>query len=69
MKICKFAQFYLDLEKDIIVELYKENDRLSYILRTPNHHTGNLISNLAKLCDLKLYKDVTELNGSFQFVL
>ena len=57
MKICRFAQFYLDLEKDIIVELYKENDRLSYILRTPNHHTGNLISNLAKLCDLKLYKD------------
>lgn len=61
MKINKFAQFYLDLEKDIIVELYKENDRLFYVLRTPNHHTGNLISNLAKLCDLKLSKDENDL--------
>lgn len=57
MKIKKFAEFYLDLEKDIIVELYKKDEKLFYVLRTPNHHTGNLISNLAKLCNLKLSKD------------
>ena len=57
MKERYFTEFYLDLEKDIIVELYKKDEKLFYILRTPNHHTGNLISNLAKLCDLKLYKD------------
>lgn len=38
-----FNKFYLDKEKDIIIELYKTNeDEISYILRTPNHHTGNL---------------------------
>ena len=52
-----FTQFYLDQEKDMIVELYKEQDRLFYILRTPNHTTGNLISNLAKMCDLKISFD------------
>ena len=52
-----FTQFYLDQEKDIIVELYKEQERLFYILRTPNHTTGNLISNLAKMCDLKISFD------------
>ena len=61
MKMNKLTEFYLDLEKDIIVELYKENDKLFYVLRTPNHHTGNLITNLAKLCDLKLYKDENDL--------
>lgn len=52
-----FTQFYLDQEKDMIVELYKEQDHLFYILRTPNHTTGNLISNLAKMCDLKISFD------------
>jgi adenosine deaminase len=54
MKKRKFGEFYLDLEKDMIVELYMEDGVISYVLRTPNHHTGNLISNLAKLCDLPL---------------
>ena len=49
-----FGRFYLDKEKDMIVDLYREGERLSYVLRTPNHHTGNLISNLAKLCALPL---------------
>lgn len=53
-----FNQFYLDKEKDIIVKLYKENeDELTYILETPNHKTGNLITNLAKICDLKTEKN------------
>ena len=52
-----FNKFYLDKEKDIIIELYKTNeDEISYILRTPNHHTGNLISNIAKLCNIKTVK-------------
>ena len=49
-----FNRFYLDKEKDIIVTLYKENeDELEYIIETPNHHTGNLITNLAKVCKVE----------------
>ena len=52
-----FGRFYLDREKDIIVDLRQENDILHYVLRTPNHNSGNLITNLAKLCDLPLDYD------------
>ena len=52
-----FQQFYLDREKDIAIELYLEGTRMFYIIRTPNHHTGNLITNLAKLCELKTSTD------------
>ena len=51
-------KFYLDKEKDIIVNLYKNNeDELTYILETPNHGTGNLITNLAKICNLETIKN------------
>ncbi len=53
----KFGMFYLDNEKDMIVELYQQSDRLFYVLRTPNHKTGNLITNLAKLCDKEISYD------------
>ena len=57
-----FNKFYLDKEKDIIIELYKTNeDEISYILRTPNHHTGNLITNIAKLCNIKTVKDANDM--------
>lgn len=52
-----FGRFYLDREKDIVVELFREGDELRYILRTPNHHTGNLITNLSRLCSLPLSRD------------
>lgn len=53
-----FNKFYLDKEKDIIVNLYKSgNDELTYILETPNHKTGNLITNLANLCNLETIKN------------
>ena len=52
-----FGHFYLDKEKDIIVDLYMEGDALSYVLRTPNHATGNLITNLARLCGLSISFD------------
>ena len=52
-----FGHFYLDKEKDLVVELFLEGDELHYVLRTPNHGTGNLITNLAALCDLKLQMD------------
>lgn len=53
-----FNQFYLDKEKDIIIKLYRENeDELIYILETPNHKTGNLITNLAKICGLETIKN------------
>ena len=44
-----FGQFYLDREKDIAVELTMDGERLYHVIRTPNHHTGNLITNLARL--------------------
>ena len=53
-----FDKFYLDREKDIIVNLYYENDdELTFIIETPNHKTGNLIKNLAKICGLKTIKN------------
>ena len=52
-----FQRFYLDREKDMAVELYMEGDRLFYVMRTPNHHTGNLITNLARLCGLETELD------------
>ena len=46
-------RFYLDKEKDIIVNLIKsKKDEITYILETPNHNTGNLITNLAKICNV-----------------
>ena len=52
-----FQQFYLDREKDIVVDLYLEGERLFHVIRTPNHHTGNLVTNLARLCDLETSLD------------
>lgn len=49
--------FFLDNEKDIIVNLYKDLDKLFYVLKTPNHSTGNLIRNLARTCNLPLKND------------
>ncbi|MBE5913124.1 MAG: adenosine deaminase [Pseudobutyrivibrio ruminis] len=49
--------FFLDNEKDIIVNLYKDLDRMYYVLTTPNHSTGNLIRNLSKTCNLPLSQD------------
>ena len=48
-----FQQFFLDREQDIVVDLYMEGDRMFHVIRTPNHHTGNLITNLARLCGLE----------------
>jgi len=52
-----FQRFYLDQEKDIVVDLYMEGERLFHVIRTPNHHTGNLIRNLARLCGLETVDD------------
>ena len=53
-----FDRIYLDKEKDIIVNLYRENeDELTYIIETPNHKTGNLITNLARICNLETEKN------------
>ena len=51
-----FGKFYLDKEKDIIVELDLTDGVMSYLLRTPYHAKGNLITNLANLCSLPLSK-------------
>ncbi len=53
-----YNKFYLDKEKDIIINLYRKNaDELEYILETPNHKTGNLITNLAKICNVQTIKN------------
>ena len=69
-KLNLFNKFYLDKEKDIIVNLYKTNeDEITYILETPNHNTGNLITNLAKICNvetIKNEKDMKIIKGKIQ---
>lgn len=51
-------KFYLDKEKDIIINLYKTKaDEITYVLETPHHNTGNLITNLAKLCGVETIKN------------
>ena len=52
-------KFYLDKEKDIVVKIYKTDkpNELDYIIETPNHHTGNLIINLAKIANLETAKN------------
>ncbi|MEE0866637.1 MAG: adenosine deaminase [Clostridia bacterium] len=58
MKSLFFNRFYLDKEKDIIVNLYKINeDEIRFVLETPNHNTGNLITNLAKICGVDTIKN------------
>ena len=57
-----FNKFYLDKEKDIIINLYKSNDEeIEYILETPNHNTGNLITNLAKVCNVSTVKNSNDM--------
>ena len=52
------SRFYLDKEKDIVVNLIEEKeDELTYILETPNHNTGNLITNLAQICGVETIKN------------
>ena len=48
---------FLDKEKDVVIDFYKENNNFHYVLRTPNHNSGNLITNLAKLCNLDISYD------------
>lgn len=56
--LVKLNKFYLDKEKDIIVNLFKkQEDEIAYVLETPNHNTGNLITNLAKICDLEISRN------------
>ena len=52
-----FGCFFLDNEKDMIMNLYRDGDRLFYKLETPNHHSGNLIRNFAAVCNLPLSLD------------
>lgn len=63
MKDLKFLnKFYLDKEKDIIINLYKSSeDEITYILETPNHNTGNLITNLAKICNVETIKSENDM--------
>lgn len=58
-----FKKFYLDKEKDIVVNLFKSENpnELTYILRTPNHNSGNLITNLAKVANVETIKDENDL--------
>ncbi len=52
-----FQTFYLDREKDLAVDLYMQGEHLHYVIRTPSHRTGNLITNLARLCRLETSLD------------
>lgn len=56
------TKFYLDKEKDIIINIYNSGiDELTYIIETPNHNTGNLITNLAKICEVETIKNENDM--------
>ena len=57
------TKFYLDKEKDIVVNIFKteKENELIYIIETPNHHTGNLIINLAKIVNLETIKNENDM--------
>ena len=44
-----FGTFYLDKEKDIVVELDMAKEQLSYTIYATNHKSDNLINNLARV--------------------
>lgn len=44
-----FGKFYLDKEKDMVVQLEMQEGKLSYLIFTMNHKTDNLINNLAAI--------------------
>lgn len=48
-----FGTFYLDKEKDIVVQLFMEDRTLSYRIFTQNHTSNNLINNLAAISGQK----------------
>lgn len=52
-----YATFYLDLEKDIVINFYNYKNNYHYVLKTPNHLSGNLITNFANICKLPLSKN------------
>ncbi len=57
-----FTTFYLDKERDIVVNLYKTGeDELTYVIETPNHSTGNLITSLAKISKKEIVKNERDL--------
>ena len=57
-----FTTFYLDKERDIVVNLYKtDEDELTYVIETPNHRTGNLITNLARICSEETVKNENDM--------
>ena len=57
-------KIYLDKEKDIVINLYKDKnveDEITYVLETPNHGTGNLITNLAKIFKVNTIKNENDM--------
>ena len=45
-----FGRFYLDKEKDIVVDLDMNQDELTYVIHVEHYHKDNLISHLARIC-------------------
>ena len=58
-----FNKFYIDKEKDIQVHLFKSKDadELVYYVKTPYHKTGNLMRNLAAICNVETVKDENDM--------
>ena len=48
-----FGKFYLDKDKDIVVELDMNDDKLSFMMYVNNHRRDNVINNLANISHMK----------------
>lgn len=57
----EFGKFYLDKEKDIVVNLNMEHSNLYYRIQVLNHKSKNLINNLAKITN----QEVTCQDGEY----
>ena len=61
-KFILFLFFCFFIFSILIVNIYKTSeDEVTYILETPNHNTGNLITNLAKICKVKTIKNENDM--------
>lgn len=60
-----FGKFYLDKDKDIVVELDMNDDKLSFMMYVNNHRRDNVINNLANISHMKtsVINDKTVITG------
>ena len=60
-KLLSSEGIYFVGSTDKLPEPLSKEDEIKYVLETPNHNTGNLITNLAKICGVETIKDENDM--------